>query len=417
MTDNKMDPVFDHFYVARQPIFYNRNRIWGYELLFRAGPDTKSAEISDQDLATLSVASCGFIRSQELTDQSKKICINFTEKLILQGAPRGLPPTVTVIEVLEDITPTNELVHTLIELKQDGYLVAIDDYEGKGLQKDFLDLADIVKVDILGKDLDQIKAIFSSLEGNRSIKLAEKVDNEEIINHLEKLGCELYQGYFFAKPETLEGRSLRSTELSKFRILQALMNPSFSAQEMAEIIEADPSITYRLLRLLNTPAFGFSIKITSIRHAILLLGSKRLSYWLRMVVTSDLMGKNKTPELYRMALNRGRILEELCKDGQIQVASPETLFLFGMLSLIEAMLGIPLSNILEELPLSDALKAGYLDQDSSYSKYLDLVSAIENVDASRIEAICKELNIDTGMVADASVRSMAWATSLFSQIL
>ncbi|BBO74756.1 hypothetical protein DSCW_21730 [Desulfosarcina widdelii] len=417
MTNKNLDPIFDHFYVARQPIFYNRNRIWGYELLFRAGPETKNAEISDQDLATLSVASCGFIKSQELSDQSKKICINFTEKLILEGAPRGLPPTVTVIEVLEDITPTDELVQTLIELKQDGYLVAIDDYEGKELQKEFLDLADIVKVDILGKDLDQIKAIFSSLEGNRSIKLAEKVDNEEIITHLEQLGCDLYQGYFFAKPETLEGRSLRSTEVSKFRILQALANPSFPAHEMTEIIEADPSITYRLLRLLNTPAFGFSIKITSIRHAILLLGSKRLSYWLRMVVTSDLMGKNKTPELYRMALTRGRILEELCKDGQIQVASSETMFLFGMLSLIEAMLGVPLANILEELPLSEDLKGGYLDRGSTYSKYLELLSAVENVRASKIEALSRELNIDSGMVADASVRSMAWATSLFSQIL
>jgi EAL and modified HD-GYP domain-containing signal transduction protein len=417
MTNKDLDPVFDHFYVARQPIFSDRNRIWGYELLFRAGPDTKNAEISDQDLATLSVASCGFIRSQELTDQSKKICINFTGKLILQGAPRGLPPTVTVIEVLEDIVPTDELVHTLIELKQEGYLVAIDDYEGKGLQKEFLDLADIVKVDILGKDLDQIQTIFASLEGNRSIKLAEKIDNEEIITHLEKLGCELYQGYFFARPETLEGRSLRSTEVSKFRILQALSNPSFPPQEMAEIIEADPSITYRLLRLLNTPAFGFSIKITSIRHAILLLGSKRLGYWLRMVVTSDLMGKNKTPELYRMALTRGRILEELCKDGQIQVASSETMFLFGMLSLIESMLGVPLANILEELPLSEDLKAGYLDEDSTYAKHLELVSAIENVDAARIESLCQKLNIDTGMVADASVRSMAWATSLFNQIL
>jgi len=417
MTNKNLDPIFDHFYVARQPIFQDRNRIWGYELLFRAGPDTKNAEISDQDLATLSVASCGFIRSQELSDQSKKICINFTEKLILQGAPRGLPPTVTVIEVLEDITPTDELVSTLIELKQDGYLVAIDDYEGKELQKEFLDLADIVKVDILGKDLDQIKAIFSSLEGNRSIKLAEKIDNKEIIPHLEKLGCELFQGYFFAKPETLTGRSLRSTEVSKFRILQALANPSFPAREMTEIIEADPSITYRLLRLLNTPAFGFSMKITSIRHAILLLGNKRLCYWLRMIVTSDLMGKNKTPELYRLALNRGRILEELCKEGQIQQASPETMFLFGMLSLIEAMLGIPLPDILEELPLSDALKAGYLDEDSTYAKYLELVSAVENVHASRIEALCKELTIDSGVVASASIRSMAWAASLFRQIL
>ena len=319
MKNQTLDPIFDHFYVARQPIFYNHNRIWGYELLFRAGPDTKNADISDQDLATLSVASCGFIKSQELSDQSKKICINFTEKLILQGAPRGLPPTVTVIEVLEDITPTDELVHTLIELKQDGYLVAIDDYEGKELQKEFLDLADIVKIDILGKDLDQIKAIFSSLEGNRSIKLAEKIDNKEIITPSGKAWMRTVPGLLFCKTRNA-GRDDRfgPPKFPNFAFYRLWPIHPFLAREMTEIIEADPSITYRLLRLLNTPAFGFSMKITSIRHAILLLGNKRLCYWLRMIVTSDLMGKNKTPELYRLALNRGRILEELCKEGQIQ---------------------------------------------------------------------------------------------------
>ena len=142
--------TFDPFFVARQPIFDNAGKVWGYELLFRNAPGKETAEINDEDLATICVATCGFIKVQEDTDLNQKICINFTKNLILQGAPRGLPPTVTVIEVLENIEPSKEMIAAIIKLKQEGYLFAIDDYIGDTDIQAFIELADIVKVDILG---------------------------------------------------------------------------------------------------------------------------------------------------------------------------------------------------------------------------------------------------------------------------
>ena len=130
--------IYKLFYVARQPIFNNYKHIWGYELLFRSGPGKTTAEISNQDLSTMCVATCGFALAQESSGMSKKLSINFTEKLLLEKSPRALPPSITVIEVLEDIKPTNELMDILIQLKEEGYLIAIDDYEGGTHQKELL---------------------------------------------------------------------------------------------------------------------------------------------------------------------------------------------------------------------------------------------------------------------------------------
>ena len=413
MISAENNRILDHFYVTRQPIFNNSGEIWGYELLYRSGPDKQVAEITNQDIATLCVATCGFTQSQEYCDQTKKICINFTEKLILDGAPRGLPASVTVIEILKDIKPSMELIEKLIELKQEGYIIAIDNHLGDGNHKELLDIADIIKIDILGKTKQEIEDIFLGLNSDKALIMAEKVDSREALQQLRSLGCDLYQGYFFAKPVNLRGRTLKSVEISKLRILQAIEDPELDTDTIKEIIMADPSVTYRLLRFLNSAAFGLLAKIESVKHAIQLIGLKRLKYWLKMVIMSDLAGNNQTPELYVMSLCRGRFLEELAQHEQIKSVNPETMFLFGMLSLIEPMLEIPIKNIVDELPLSDEIKSGYMDSDSTYGKYLQLVIALENADSDEIERLSQEMGVSEKGVAGASNRSIAWTNTMY----
>ena len=407
MTLSENNRVLDHFYLARQPIFNSGGEIWGYELLYRSGPDKQAAEITNQDIATLCVATCGFTQSQEYCDQTKKICINFTEKLILEGAPRGLPTSVTVVEILYDSDPSAELIEQLIELKQEGYIIAIDNYMGVGGQTALLDIADIIKIDILSKTPQEIEDILLGLKSNKALKMAEKVDSRAALQHLRSLGCDLYQGYFFAKPINLRGRKLKSVEVSKFRILQAIEDPELDTETIKEVIKADPNVTLQLLRFLNSAAFGLSVKIESVKHAIHLIGLKRLKYWLRMVVMSELAGKNQTPELYLMSLNRGRFLEELTQQEELKSTNPDTMFLFGMLSLIEPMLEVPIKNIMDELPLADELKSGYIDDDSTYGRFLQLVVALENGDSDRINRLCQEIG-----VAGASNRAIAWTTAM-----
>ncbi len=408
--------IYDHFFVARQPIFHENGQIWGYELLFRSGPDYQIAAITDGDLATFSVATCGFIRSQEDIDQSKKICVNFTEQLLVQGAPRGLPSTVAVIEVLEDVIPSDTVIEKLIEYKQEGYLIAIDDFEGRTDIMDFIGLADIIKVDVFDKTIGEIEGICRIIEGSKAVRLAEKVEHSELIPPLQRLGFTLFQGYYFSKPELLRGRKISATEISKLRVLQVIEDASATTETIETVIAYDPSITYRLLRLLNSAAFGFSIKIKSIRHAITLVGLKRLKNWLRMVVLSDLLG-GKNPEIYTMALTRGKMLEEMVDEDQIRDTGAETMFLFGLLSLIDTMMDIPMAQMLDQLPLPDAIKAGYIDENSKYNKYLQLLVAVEHSRPDRFTGLCNELEFDRERVAQGYLRAIVWANKVNMQAL
>ena len=325
-------------------------------------------------------------------DQTKKIFINFTENLILEKAPRGMPPRVTVVELLETIVPSEKIIQEILALKKDGYIVAVDDYEGGAERQDLLDIADIIKVDILNKSFEEIREIYAGIKDKKALKLGEKVDSREMFNFLKELGFDLYQGFYFAKPENMNGKKLKSSQISKIRILKIFNDPDLSPNTLIDIIGVDPGITYRLLRFINSAAFGFSIKIDSVARAVVLLGVKQLKYWIRMAVMSDLIGDDKTPELYLLALNRGKLLEELAVEGIIKITGSETMFLFGMLSLIDVMLGVPLDEVLDELPLSEEMISGYTDEASVFFKYLQLAKAIEMADSERLNAICLELN-------------------------
>lgn len=410
-------PQYDTYYVAKQPILDRKNRTYGYELLFRSNVDAYAAVIENADSATIEVMTSGFVGSQDGLDQSKRIFINFTEKLLLEGAPRALPPSVTVIEILEDISYTSEVFEELIKLKQDGYLVAVDDFSIDYQPREFLDIADIIKVDVLNRSKDELTHLFDVIKNKNALKLAEKVDNQSGYLFMLELGFDLFQGFFFAHPENLICKTIKSSQTVKVRILAALQSPELELEAMVKLVASDPSITYRLLRLLNSAAFGFSMKIDSIQHAVALLGTTRMRYWLNMIVLSDISTKDKPFELFRLALNRGKILEELAIEGMSANYKAETLFLFGMLSLLDVMLDMPFPLILKNLPLTTNFQEGYTTSTSSLSLYLRLLQAFENNDVEAISSTCRETGISPRSVTEASVRAHAWTEMITSEII
>ena len=406
-----------YYYLARQPIFDRHGNTYGYELLFRSEAGEDSAVIDDGDFATRSIATSGFIKSQEFADQSKRIFVNFTERLILEGAPRALPPSVTVVEILEDTIPIPAVTAEIIRLKQDGYFIAIDDFTGSTDQDQLLDLADIIKVDVLARSFAEIEEIFRTIKSKKALKVAEKVEDLKTYNFLLQLGFDFFQGYFFAKPENLSGKTLHSFQISRMRILTALNDPELDTERIIEIVKVDPAITYRLLRMLNSAAFGFSMKIDSIRHAVTLLGNNRMRYWLRMIVLSDLVAPGKPQELLLLALNRGRLLEELALAGKVPAIPHEKMFLFGMLSLIDVMLEMSFVKVLDKLPLSDSLKEGYTNPASPMAGYLHLARALEQGNSEDFSHSCTLLELPKSSVAEASLKAGEWtmhiATAIF----
>jgi len=392
---NNVTDKDEFFYVAKQPILDRELRTYGYELLFRSGLDEKAAVIKDADFATGDVATYGFVRSQEDINQSKRIFINFTESLILEGAPRALPSSVTVIEVLENIASSPEIMEELIKLKQEGYLIAIDDFDNsRRTDEALLNIADIIKV-----------------------KLAEKVESKSAYEFLHKLGFDFFQGFFFARPQNLTGKKIHSSQSSKIRILSAINNANLDTEKIIELVNSDPSITYRLLRLLNSAAFGLSMKIETIRHAVVLLGNSRMRYWLRMVILSDINAEDNPEELLLLALFRAKLLEKLAKEGFVPNLHPEVIFLFGMLSLLDIMLDTPFILIFNELPLSPNFQEGYVNPDSELGKYLILLISLENNEPKEIARLAEKLTIPVEDIAAAQYAAQQWIESIKAEII
>ena len=404
---------YDCYYVAKQPILDRDLVSYGYELLFRKAMEDDHAIIDDPDMATISVATCGFITSQEgETPRNKRIFINFTENLLLAGAPRALPSSVTVIEVLESTRFSDELFNALLQYKQEGYLIALDNYTLHATPRALLDLADIVKIDIRQRTQQELIAIIDSLHNSKALKLAGKVDDGPTFRSLQSIGFDLFQGYFFARPENFAGRKIGSSQASRVHILAALQQPRIETGQIVEAINSDPGIAYRLLRLLNSAAFGFSMNIESIQHAVVLLGNLRIRHWLQMILLSDIASSRHPQELMHLALNRGKILEELGLEGSIVGIKTEKLFLFGLLSLLDIMLDMSFPEIFRDLPLSVTFQEGYLDPDSDMGRYLRLMLAIEDNDIAALIDNCKILNLAPRAVMDATIRAHAWTESV-----
>ncbi|WP_163340514.1 EAL and HDOD domain-containing protein [Desulfopila sp. IMCC35008] len=407
----------DFFYVARQPIFDQRGKTFGYELLFRGSSETDTADIDDHDYATMNVATSGFIKSQDISNSSKRIFINFTSPLVSSGSPRALPPLITVIELQNDVQDTTQFIEKVKKLQQEGYRVALDNFTTGNDYAGFVDLADIVKVDVLGKDEDEIRLILAELPRKKVLKLAYRVDSKPVYELMKKLGFDLFQGYFFARPENLTGRSIKSFQVTKLKILAAIDEPDIETDTLVNLVASDPAITYRLLRLLNSVAFGFVTKIESVRHSITLLGVDRIKQWLRMAVLSDLLSTDKPQELFVLSLNRAKLLEELVTVGEITRHKAESLFLFGMLSLLDVMLDIEFREVLKKLPLPESFQQGYLNPESEMGRYLELMKGLEVADIRILLDLCKELGIRPQHFADAAVRANKWTDSIVTEML
>jgi EAL and modified HD-GYP domain-containing signal transduction protein len=415
MPDQTQDSLYSDIFFARQPIFDRGGSIWGYELLYRKSADCRTAQIDDYDLATACVATAGLVCPDTDYKPSKRIFINYTEKLLLNGAPKGLPPGITVVEVLESVTASPEVIKAIIELKQEGYLIAIDDFRGEASLSLLMEYADIIKVDLLGLELEQIAALISQVP-DRVLTLAEKVEDPAQVPYLQEMGFDLFQGYYFAHPQTISGKKLSATSFSKLKTLTLLEQQNATPQDYTRLIERDPSIAFRLLRLLNSAAFCFSVKIKSIQHAISLLGMMRLKYWLRMVVLSDVGARQITPELYRMSIVRARFFELLlAEDPDRKALEPDSLFLFGLLSLLDVMLDVGMDQLLPILSLQEPLARGLETGQGHFGHYLQLAIAIETADSEAISRQAQVLRIEEHLISSVWRDAMLWGNEVEQQ--
>lgn len=411
-----MEPAFEAIYVARQPIFTPTLDVWGYELLFRGGLEQTVADFNDGDRATSSVLADGISMAAKDLPHSPKVLVNFTQSLLTSGAALALPAEFGVVEVLEDVQATPEVLQSVRELKDNGYLIAVDDFTGNDSARPLIDLADIVKVDILPlqKDFEKIRRIATSIPDTK-ILLAEKVEEQSMFTALQPLGFTLFQGFFFSKPEVLQGKKLSSGQLARLQIMEELGRSEISLERIAEILSTDPSLSYRLFRYINSASFSLSTKVTTVERAVSMLGIKQIAQWLKSAILSDMNPTPKGTELAFMAVQRAKFLELLCEASNA-CPIPEPLFITGLFSLLDTMLGVPMKSILSELPLDDIVGEA-LTGKSKLHRLLMLAHSYERGYWADCDRRLKALNLDPEKVHRLYAKSRHWANGVMRTAL
>ncbi|WP_158269656.1 EAL and HDOD domain-containing protein [Desulfonatronum sp. SC1] len=397
-------------YVARQPVFDRDMDIWGYELLFRHSSQSTSARIDDENEATCKVIADGFGLVEDLLAPAQKVLINYPGEMLIQGAPRALPSGVAIVEILETVQPTPEILDICAQLKAEGYVLALDDFVGQPGYEALLQLADLVKVDVLNLEYDQIKAIVGGLRriGNCRL-LAEKVEDLAMFDQCRKHGFDLFQGYFFSRPELVSGKKLSANQISKLQLLKELGVSDLELGRVAIIIQQDVSLSYRLLRYINSPGVGLPNKITSINQAVNLLGQRKIVTWLRVLIMAEMKTTPQSGELLLLSMQRAKYLETLREAGAPARLSGEGMFLLGLFSFLDVILGQPMPDILAKLSLEPRLEAALLGRDDELGVWLDLAAACERGEWDTAEALLSDLNLTSEHSARVLNESALWA--------
>jgi EAL and modified HD-GYP domain-containing signal transduction protein len=337
--------------VARQPILDARQRLQGYELLHR-GP----AAYGEQATAQVLLAAFGDIGLRSLVG-SHPAWINVSRRFLLDVDPLPLPPDEVVLELLENQSLDDELIGRLQELHAAGFRIALDDFSYTAAAHDVLGLASIVKVDVLDGGMEHATRQAALLKPYGVTLLAEKVEDREMFEHCRALGYELFQGYFFCKPELVHGREIPTSASSSLHDIAVLSRSDATFEEIEAVVTRDPGLTLRLLRLLNSAAYSLRSRVTSVHDAVTMLGARTVRQWAMLLVLGGM--STDCDELVPTALSRARTLSRL---AERRGGDTDAAFSVGLLSVADALLGVEMATALDGLPLADAVTGALLDR-------------------------------------------------------
>lgn len=397
-----------HILLARQPIFDVDIKVSAYELLFRSD-SSNQANVFDGDSATSQV----FLNAFNELDISEVVqhhpaYINFTRNLIINPPP--FDKKRFVIEVLEDIEADEELIQNLQALKDAGYTIALDDFIYDPKWDPALRIADIVKIDVLAFDDAEIKRHVELLTPFDVVLLAEKVETHEMFHYCKGLGFTLFQGYFLSKPEQVKGRKVPANKLVVLNLLTQLQDPNAELGKIAAIIAKDPVLSVKLIKLVNSAAFSGRREITSLQHAVSMLGLRQVKSWATLLSLSNMADKPNA--LSVLAMTRAKMCQ-LLAECFTNSADSDAYFTTGLLSNLDAFFDVELQEIVASMPLSPLVVDGLLKGNGPIGMIIRTVIQFEQAqwDALDREALAK-LNIGTKELEQSYRESIRWASQL-----
>jgi c-di-GMP-related signal transduction protein len=405
----------EEIFIGRQPILGRSHELFAYELLFRSGRQKNTAEVQDDLLASASVISHAFADlGVEQALGPYKGFINCDASLLLSDLLEALPSDKIVLEVLETVELTPEIVERCQALKALGYTLALDDFVNfEDKFKPLLDLVEIVKVDLMPLDAAGLAATTQALKRWPLKLLAEKVDSRELADTCHALGYTYFQGYYFAKPTIIAGKKLGHSQLSLMRLLGLVLEDAETTQ-LENVLKPEPGLTINLMRLTNSAATGLRTKITSIRHAITVLGRRQLQRWLQLLLYTNPSGNRVVSPLLQLAASRGRLMELLAAKlhpgrGDFE----DTAFMTGIMSLMPTLMSVSLEEILRGIEIPGSVRSALETHDGELGTMLKLTEALEADDGGTCSDIAQQLpGLDVWTINTCLAQALAWANNI-----
>ncbi|EIW88539.1 EAL domain-containing protein [Alishewanella agri BL06] len=398
-------------YIARQPIFNKAKETIGYELLFRDGEANAFPKIDADEATSKLIMQHHLLMGVEKVTSNKLAFINFSEETLLHHFPTSIKPESMVIEVLETVPPTPELLATLKYLKELGYQLALDDHDFDPKWDPFLPFISYLKVDVQQFNLLQISRHLRRVADYPFTLLAERVETAEQFEKLKLMGFQLFQGYFFARPEMLKHKQLSSNKANLLALMAEASACTLDFERLADICQRDLGLSYKLLRFINHS--GQNQAITSVKHAMVYMGEAELKKFIALLALANLQD-GSPDELLRQSLVRARFCDALANHVKL-TKNPPSSFLTGLFSNVHLIVEQPQDELLAQLPLLTEVKLALLKREGQFGHFLKLTEALEQADWPLTDDLLQSLP-EGADLAPMYLEAVAWAESLLRQV-
>lgn len=392
-------------FIARQGIYDINNNVIAYELLYRDSLKNSFNPLIEENEATYSVIqNISSFGLDNLTD-NKKAFVNFPEELIKKNTATLLPSNKVVIEILENVKPTKEVIENLAYLKNMGYSIALDDVDNFKNIINFIGVIDIVKVDFRLSNKEERRIIELICKKYKIDLLAEKIETREELEEAKELGYKYFQGYYYSKPSVFLGKDLSVKNTSIFMLLAELLKEEFDIDKVESIMKNDIALTYKFLKFINSAYFNFLQEVKSIKQAIVLIGREELRKWLSIMTFVRMSSENN--EYAKNTIIRAKLCEEIARE--IKCKEEASAFMVGLFSNIHMMIEKDVEYVVETLPLNIQIKNALLGKDNLLKDILDITIAYENMDKEEILRLSEKMNINKSKLVELYYKSIEWS--------